>query len=283
MSWWGTARSERDTLPWRHLRSPWGVLLSETMLAQTQAARVAQRFPQLYRRYPDPRSLASSSLGSFLREWSGLGYNRRAVLLHAAATAILERHGGEVPCTLEDLLALPGVGSYTARAVLSFAFEKDVGVIDTNIGRVLARAFCDRTLSPRAAQAAADELVPPGGGRDWNLALMDLGSMICTSTPRCERCPLGDGLCAWRSAGSREDPAKGSSGVSRRQSTFQGSDRRGRGRLLRAACQGPIDGDQIALVTGFADDPNRAHRVAASLLAEGLLRRDERGALCLPS
>ena len=137
---------------------------------------------------------AASPLADVVRLWAGLGYNRRAVNLHRAATAVVERHGGALPDDLDALLALPGVGSYTARAVLAFAFERDVGVIDVNAARVLARAWGD------ASQAAADAVVPPGEGWAWNQAMLDLGAMVCTRRPLCRECPLS-GECRWKLAG----------------------------------------------------------------------------------
>src|SRR5205807_5970780 len=129
-----------------------------------------------------------------------LGYNRRAVNLHRASTAIVERHGGRLPASLAGLLALPGVGPYTARAVLVFAFEADYGVLDTNVARVLARGLAGRTLARAEAQSLADDLVPAGRAWAWNQALLDLGATVCTSrTPRCPACPVA-GRCRWRGA-----------------------------------------------------------------------------------
>lgn len=259
------------------------MLVSETMLVQTQASRVAQRFPLLLERFPSPASCAAAPLGELLRVWSGLGYNRRAAWLHEAARRIVDDHGGRVPERLEDLLALPGVGAYTARAVLAFAHGKDVGVVDTNIGRVLARAVGGRRLSPGDAQALADALVVRGRARDWNLALMDLGSLVCgPGRPDCGACPLAAGLCAWRGDPGRDDPAVGSAATSRLQPRFAGSDRQGRGRLIRAALKGPIGRGALAAAAGWPEDPARAARVAADLLTEGLLVADGRGHLRLP-
>lgn len=283
LAWWATARTERDRLPWRALRDPWAVLLSETMLVQTQAVRVAERFPVLLERFPTPAACAAAPLGEVLRAWSGLGYNRRAAWLHEAARRITDDHGGRVPERLEDLLALPGVGAYTARAVLAFAHGHDVGVVDTNIGRVLARAVGGRRLSPGDAQAIADALVVRGRAREWNLALMDLGSLVCTAgRPDCAACPLGAGWCAWRTDPSAGDPAVGSAATSRTQARFAGSDREGRGRLIRAALAGPIEPGALAAAAGWPDDPARAARVASDLQVDGLLVADASGRLALP-
>ena len=284
--WWSGAREDRDRLPWRSSRDPWHVLVSETMLAQTQAVRVAIRYPAMIGRFPTAASCADAPLGEVLRQWAGLGYNRRAVALHSAAITVVERHGGSVPGTLEELVALPGVGPYTARAVLAFAFGRDVGVVDTNVGRVLARAVAGTALGARPAQELADSLVPPGRGREWNLAVMDFGSLVCTArSPGCDSCALAAaGACAWRSAesGASHDPAFGSAAVTTPQVPFAGSDREGRGRLVRAACAGPIAPEQVATAAGWPDDRDRASRVARDLVAEGLLAVGTDGTLRLP-
>jgi A/G-specific adenine glycosylase len=284
--WWSGTREGRDRLPWRSTRDPWHVLVSETMLAQTQATRVAIRFPTMIERFPTPGSCAEAPLGEVLRYWAGLGYNRRAVALHSTARAIVERHGGSVPRTLDELVTLPGVGPYTARAILAFAFGRDVGVVDTNVGRVLARAVAGTALGARPAQELADSLVPPGRGREWNLAVMDFGSLVCTArAPGCASCALAAvGACVWRAAasGASPDPAFGSAAVTTRQAPFAGSDREGRGRLVRAACVAPIAPDQVATAAGWPDDQGRATRVARDLVAEGLLVEGADGTLRLP-
>jgi A/G-specific adenine glycosylase len=292
LAWWAGTRAERDALPWRSTRDPWAVLVSETMLAQTQAVRVAARYPALIERFPVPAALAASPLGELLRLWSGLGYPRRAAALHAAAGAICERHGGEVPPALDELLGLPGVGAYTARAVLAFACSAPVGVVDTNVGRVLARAVAGRRLDRRSAQQEADDLsdAAPVASREWNLAMMDFGALVCRARdPGCASCPLrAAGRCAWRASSAAPagagppDPALGSAGVSARQRRFPGSDRQGRGRLLRAACDGPVGSDRVADAAGWPDDRSRAERVARALVSEGLLAVGADGSLRLP-
>lgn len=289
LAWWEDGpRAERDRLPWRRLRDPWAVLLSEVMLAQTQAGRVAERFPSLLARFPDAGAMADAGAGEVLRAWSGLGYNRRAASLHRLATVVLARHGGELPRSLEELLGLPGVGPYTARAVLAFAYGDPVGVVDTNIGRVLARAVAGRPLATGEAQHLADSLVPAGLGREWNLALMDLGSLVCRArAPRCSTCPIGAArACRWR-ARSEEgaegaDPAVGSARTSTRQGRFAGSDRQLRGRLLGAACAGSLRRSEIAQVAGCPDDPERASRIVERLVTEGLLVERRPGRFTLP-
>ena len=258
-------------LPWRRIRDPWAVLVSEVMLQQTQVARVVPRFERFVQRWPTPADCAGAALGEVLSEWQGLGYPRRARNLWLAAQLCVADHDGHLPDTLEGLLELPGVGPYTARAVLAFAHEDDVGVVDTNIARILARRS-GRRLTPAVAQAAADALVPEGRSWLWNQVLMDLGATRCRSEPRCAGCPIG---CAWRDAGFPDpDPATGSAGVSTAQARFEGSARQARGRLLRALHRGPVGGARLAEVLGWSDHPDRdAVAVAESLVADGLARR----------
>lgn len=161
--------------------------------------------------FPTPAACATAPLGRVLQLWSGLGYNRRARGLHGAATAMVDHHGGQVPSTLDTLLALPGVGEYTARAVLAFAFDHDVGVVDTNAGRVLSRAVSGKPLERREAQSLVDAMVPPGKGWTFGQALLDLGAEVCVARrPRCDRCPIRS-ACAWSEAGGsiprRDRPA----------------------------------------------------------------------------
>lgn len=278
------ARHGRD-LPWRRTRDPWAVLVSEIMLAQTQVTRVAPKWEAFVRRWPNPASCAAQPVGDVIAAWSGLGYNRRAVLLHRAACAIVERHGGNVPVDMDDLLALPGVGPYTARAVMAFAFEMDVGVVDTNAARVLARAVAGRPLTPAEAQRLADRAVPPGRGWEWNQAILDLGAMRCTiRRPSCLSCPLGPSvrsLCTWSGSGGPDPAAPQPS----RQSRFAGSDRQGRGRLMAALAASPAAGihpHHIARRAGWPDDPTRAASVVRGLLADGLVVMGPGGEIRLP-
>jgi A/G-specific adenine glycosylase len=267
-----SSRTRRD-LPWRRTRDPWAVLVSELMLQQTQVSRVIPKYLAFLERFPSPAACASASVGAVVEAWAGLGYNRRAVNLHRAAGEVVRHHGGRLPSSLPELLALPGVGPYTARAVLAFAYEAPVGVVDTNAARVLARAIAGRRLTLAEVQAHADRLVPPGRAWEWNQAMLDLGATVCTSRqPRCVECPLaGDSLCAWRALGGPgPDPAVGSAGTSGRQSTFAGSDRQGRGRLVSALRCGPVGWDALAAMAGWPDDPARADRVARTLVADGL-------------
>ena len=256
---WGTS-TIRD-LPWRRARDPWCILVAEVMLQQTQADRVIPKWHAFLAVFPTPTACASAALGDVLRLWHGLGYPRRAKHLHDAAVAMVEQHDGAVPDDLAALLALPGVGPYTARAVLAFAFERDVGVVDTNIARVLARAGGNR-LTPRAAQRAADDLVPVGQGWFWNQVLMDVGATLCRPTPRCEGCPIAVG-CVWHRGGHlAPDPAVGSAGVSARQAPYEGSDRQARGRVL------------AALQAGERRVGDFDERIVAGLAVDGLVAID---------
>ena len=222
--------------------------------------------------YPTPAICAQAPLGDVLRRWEGLGYPRRARDLHATATRVVERFDGQVPSDLAELLALPGVGPYTARAVRAFAFGLDAAIVDTNVARVLARTS-GRRLTPKEVQRRADELAPSGEAWVWNQVMLDLGATVCTArSPSCGACPVA-GSCAWSSSGNPEpDPAIGSAGVSGRQARFEGSDRQLRGRLLRAVARG-----SLADLTGSAGaDRERVDRVLAGLVADGLLvRRDD--------
>ncbi|MFA9432582.1 A/G-specific adenine glycosylase [Egicoccus sp. AB-alg2] len=278
----GWARETRRDLPWRRTRDPWAILVSELMLQQTQVARVLPRYREFLDRFPTPQACADAAPGEVVKHWAGLGYNRRALNLHRTAVAVVERHEGRLPDDLDALLALPGIGPYTARAVLAFAFERDHGVVDTNAARFLARAVAGRRLQAREAQALADAHVPPGAAWEWNQAVLDLGATVCVKRgPRCERCPL-QSTCAWFAAGLPDpDPADGSAGTSTPQARFEGSDRQGRGRLVQALRTGPLEIARLADVAGWPDDPDRAHRIADALVQEGLAEYVD-GQLALP-
>ncbi len=259
---WGLPRLRE--LPWRRTRDPWAVLVSEIMLHQTQVNRVVPKWAAFLERFPSPDVCAAAPLGDVLREWQGLGYPRRARNLHA--TAGLVSKAGGFPRDLAGLLALPGIGPYTARAVMAFAFELDVAVVDTNIARVYARVVGER-LTPTRVQAIADDALPLGDSWAWNQCLMDLGAMLCRpSSPGCEECPVAE-MCVWRgSAGP--DPAVGSSGVSGKQGRFEGSDRQARGRLMKALADGPVQRADVAAI--MRRDEAVAERLLDDLRSEGL-------------
>ena len=247
------------------------------MLQQTGVSRVLKRYVDFCERFPTPAACAAAPAGAVIEAWRGLGYNRRALHLHAAARRIAEA-GGRFPDDLDGLLALPGVGPYTARAVLSLAFERDIGVVDTNVGRLLAR-LGGRRLTRAEAQQTADRLVPAGRSWIWNQALFDLGATVCARrAPACARCPVQE-HCAWRGEGP--DPADSSAGVSVAQAPFEGSDRQFRGRLVEALRSGPQPATAAARLMGLEHDPPRTLRIVASLRRDGLVvERD--GELQLP-
>jgi len=189
------AANARD-LPWRRTRDPYRVLVSEIMLQQTQVDRVIPKYLAFLEAFPTLEALAAAPTAEVIRLWAGLGYNRRAVNLQRAARAVLDQHGGQFPRSVDELLALPGIGPYTAGAVACFAFEQDVAFMDTNIRRVLRRALvgpdtAEPAPTDRALLALGAELVPPGEGWAWNQAIMELGALVCTAAaPACRRCPI---------------------------------------------------------------------------------------------
>jgi len=283
LEWWhhqvlGTVNALRP-LPWRQTRQAWPVLVSEVMLQQTQARRVVGPWRVFVDRFGDPRQCADAPASEVVRFWAGLGYNRRAIQLHRAATQMAAEHGGRVPATLPSLLALPGIGPYTARAVLAFAYEQDVAVVDTNVRRVVSRCISGGPLAPAALQRLADTLVPAGQAWGYNQALVELGALVCTGrVPRCGLCPLAK-RCRWHRAG-RVPPDPAAPGAS--QGRFAGSDRQGRGLLVAALRAGPVSAVALASAMGWPDDPGRASRVAAGVVADGLAVADADGALRLP-
>jgi A/G-specific adenine glycosylase len=243
------------------------------MLQQTPVARVLPVYEAWMAAWPTPADLAAASAGDAVRAWGRLGYPRRALRLHQAAVAIVERHGGEVPESHGALRQLPGVGDYTAAAVASFAFGQRHVVLDTNVRRVLARAVGGVELPAssvtKAETARAADLLPDDDrlAARWAVAVMELGALVCTaSTPACPRCPVA-GLCAWRLA---DYPAYG--GVPRRAQTYAGTDRQCRGRLLGLVreADGPVHGSRLDAVWADAEQRRRCLR---SLLDDGLVER----------
>jgi A/G-specific adenine glycosylase len=223
-------RANGPRYPWRETEhDPYAVLVSEVMLQQTQASRVAEVFPAFMKRFPDVRVLATASRADVLRAWGGLGYARRAASLHEATRSILRDHRGEVPSDVASLIALPGIGPYTAAAVASIAFGTPVAAVDTNVRKVMARVAFGREPDdvPAAGVAgAATRWLPHDAPGDWNQAVMNLGREVCRPTPRCAVCPLAE-ACRFR-AGGRAGRRSG-----RRQPAFEGSMRQARGGVLR--------------------------------------------------
>ncbi|WP_245827781.1 A/G-specific adenine glycosylase [Sinomonas mesophila] len=260
VSGWFTAES-RD-LPWRDPdRTPWGVLVSEVMLQQTPVVRVLPVWHEWMERWPEPALLAAEPPGEAVRAWGRLGYPRRALRLHAAATVIAAEHGGRVPDTEEGLLALPGVGSYTAAAVAAFAFGRRATVVDTNIRRVHARLVGGEALPAPALTAAeqrrAAELLPEDAALSvaWNASTMELGALVCTArSPRCAECPVAAD-CAWRAAG--EPPPS----YTPKGQAWHGTDRQVRGAVMAVlrAAEHPV---ALELFTGPAPEPELVSETA---------------------
>lgn len=268
---WGVPQL-RD-LPWRNTRDRWAVLVSEVMAQQTQVVRVIPKWTLFMREYPTPRACADAPLADLLRLWSGLGYPRRCKYLHDTARLVVERHDGEVPGDLASLQALPGVGSYTARAVLAFADGTDVAVVDTNVARVLAR-IGGMPLSARESQSMADRVLPHGRAWEWNQIVMDFGAQVCTARqPGCDRCVVST-QCATRSRIGEKwiaeaDPARASALTSKPQARFEGSDRQARGRLMRALSEHGVHRRDVARTMQVEE--SRAKRLLAALVSDGLV------------
>jgi A/G-specific adenine glycosylase len=280
LAWYDAAARE---LPWRaDDAGPWAVLVSEVMLQQTPVARVLPAYAAWLERWPNPAALAASPAGDAVRMWGKLGYPRRALRLHACATAITVQFGGVVPDDVVDLLALPGIGAYTARAVASFAFGQRHPVVDTNVRRVVARAVDGQgNAGPPSTQrdhAAVEALLPAEAAvaARFSVALMELGALVCTArAPQCPRCPIAD-RCAWRLAGS---PAY--EGPTVRPQRFTGTDRQVRGLLmdvLRGSDE-PVAIDALDLV--WHDVAQRA-RALDALVADGLIDPLPDGRFALP-
>ena len=276
-SWF--ARCSRD-LPWRSEdTTAWGVLVSEIMLQQTPAARVVGPWQDWLHRWPSPAELAAAGTDEVLRAWGRLGYPRRALRLQQAAVALVERHNGEVPDDEDALLALPGIGTYTAAAVMAFAFGRRSVVLDVNIRRVLARldggVEHPTRSETRAERNRAWQWVPEGD-RDaatWSAAAMELGATVCTArNPRCTQCPVA-AHCTWLALG-RPDWE----GPERVAQAWDGTDRQCRGRIM-AALRDSTDPVALADVV-WADDTQR-RRCADSLIADGLAEQSAAG-LVLP-
>ncbi len=264
MAWY--RENGRHGLPWRLTRDPYAVLVSEVMLQQTQVERVLPYYSAWLVRWPTFAALAAATPADVIREWRGLGYNRRALNLHRVAVVVTREHGRQLPRDSATLLRLPGIGPYTASAVRSFAREEPVAVADTNIARTLARVVLgkpsQRDVMPRTIAEVATSLLPPSGTRDHNLALMDLGALVCVArAPRCGECPLA-GLCAWRAAGH---PATATA----RQPApkFEHTARFARGRIIDALRAAPATAAELAAML----PPSHAARTGGYLAS---LERD---------
>lgn len=263
-------------LPWRRPEfDAWGTLVSEVMLQQTRASRVAVEIDRWLERWPGPRDLADAPTHEVLRQWGTLGYPRRALRLQDTAVAIVERHGGVVPGDVRELLALPGIGDYTARAVAVFHFGDRHPVVDTNVRRVIARAVHGQgEAGPAAKRDLADvEALLPEGREDAalvSIALMELGALVCTArAPKCDECPLLS-ACSWVARGKPEFTGRRAP----KQARFEGSDRQARGRILRALRESDIPIPVADFVLVWSDDPQR-ERAIESLKRDGLAVQED--------
>jgi A/G-specific adenine glycosylase len=271
-------------LPWRADGfSAWGILVSEVMLQQTPVVRVIPRLQQWLERWPTPAAMAAATPGDAVRAWERLGYPRRALNLHAAAIAITRDHGGVVPDDVDALLALPGIGQYTARAVATFAYGHRHPVVDTNVRRVLARAIdgsaeagppsTRRDLEAMEAQLPAD----PAAARTFNAGVMELGAIVCTArAPLCESCPVSE-LCSWRAAGYPEydGPRKAV------QKKYEGSDRQARGVIL-GALRSRSHHLTVGEIAELLPEALRRGRALDGLLVDGLIVGDVETGYRLP-
>ena len=279
LSWYAT--HARD-LPWRQPdATAWSILVSEIMLQQTPVSRVIPAHAAWLSRWPEPAALAAATPADAVRQWDRLGYPRRAVRLHASADLITQRYGGQVPSSAEDLRGLPGVGSYTAAAVASFAYRQRHAVLDTNVRRVIARLVTGDQL-PRPAQTAAEfrlaeSLLPLDGelSARWSVGVMELGALVCTAArPRCEHCPVSR-ECTWLSRGRPPGPAR------RIAARYEGSDRQCRGSLLAMlrAASGPVS---LSTLDAAWHDSGQRARALAALIDDCLVVRCIDGSLALP-
>jgi A/G-specific adenine glycosylase len=263
--------NKRD-LPWRRPgTSAWAVLVSEVMLQQTPVVRVEPAWRSWMTRWPTPADLAQDPPAEAIRMWGRLGYPRRAMRLHACAVALVERHAGTVPADLDQLLALPGVGTYTARAVATFAYGRRHPVVDTNVRRVVSRAVEGKpdagpatTTADLTAMAALLPASPERAARA-SIAFMELGAIVCVArSPRCTECPF-EKVCVWHLSGT---PAP--AGPSRKPQRYAGTDRQVRGLLLEVLrhATGPVPRQRLDVV--WADEVQRA-RALSGLVDDGLV------------
>ncbi|WP_010540171.1 A/G-specific adenine glycosylase [Dietzia alimentaria] len=280
LSWFsGAGRS----LPWREDGvSAWEILLCEVMSQQTPVARVEPAWRAWLERWPGPAELAAAAPGDVIRMWGKLGYPRRALRLRECAAVVVEKFGGEVPTEVDDLLSLPGVGDYTARAVACFAHGQAVPVVDTNVRRVVARAVngvAEAGPPSNRRDHAAVEALLPAGREDavaFSVAIMELGALVCTArSPDCDVCPIASS-CAWVAAGR---PAW--DGPRRRTQTYAGTDRQVRGMLLDVLRDGDGTATAARLDAVWPDEAQRA-RALASLVGDGLVERSD-GLYSLPT
>jgi A/G-specific adenine glycosylase len=270
---WFDARGR--SFPFRGIADPWAILVAETMAQQTQIGRATGKWTSFMTRFPTVEALAAGSPADVLREWRGLGYNRRALNLWRAARVVVDRHGGRVPDDIQALRRLPGVGPYTARAVAALAFGQPVGPVDTNVRRVLGRMVGGAAGLPAAhLQVVADAAVPLDRPADWTHALMDVGATFCRPTrPDCGACPAAR-WCAFAANGTAPPVAV------RRPATSGAPDFRTTSRWLRGQLLDRFrdaDGDGWVVVSERLEDHDAAavERALAALERDGLVERHE--------
>jgi A/G-specific adenine glycosylase len=273
--------SNARELPWRAPgTSPYAVLVSEVMLQQTPVTRVVPAYQEWIARWPTAAALAAAPSGEAVRQWGRLGYPRRALRLHATCVSVVEKYGGELPTTVQELLTLPGVGDYTARAVAAFALRQRHPVVDTNVRRVVARVVegvADASVT-RKDLDLVESLLPvlDEDAATLSIAFMELGAVVCTArSPRCHSCPIAS-WCSWLAAGS---PALGA--PVRRPQGYAGTDRQVRGRLMAVLREatGPVP---PALLDRVWDEPVQRARALDGLVADGLVDPLPDGRFALP-
>ncbi len=278
LSWY--KKNGRD-LPWRHTTDPYKILVSEVMLQQTQVDRVIQKYDSFLARFPTIDMLAAASRMDVIREWSGLGYNRRAVYLHEFAKEIAKRGGW--PATPEELAKLPGIGPYTSRSVLVFARNADEVLIEANIRRIYLRLFLGNPRSNPSEKIGelAKKNLPNGHSRDWHNALMDFGSMVCTAkSPSCENCPVAE-QCVSKKTMTKEEMQRVASSIFKTtQSKFEGSNRWYRSQIVKllqkeerisiAALGKKIKEDYVRSETGWLKE------IVDGLVRDGLVAKEGR-------
>jgi A/G-specific adenine glycosylase len=270
-------------LPWRAPgATPWSVLVSEVMLQQTPVSRVLPAHQAWLARWPSPAALAAEPAGEAVRQWGRLGYPRRALRLHETASIVTRHHDGQVPSSQQELLALPGIGRYTAAAVASFAFAQRHAVLDTNVRRVLSRLATGEQFPGAHASAAeyrlAESLLPADEAiaARWSVAVMELGALVCTAArPRCNECPVAR-QCGWLTAGR---PAAATKRAGQR---YEGTDRQCRGRLLALLRDSPDPVPPASFDTVWPDTTQRA-RALDGLVADGLVDPLPNGSYALPA
>lgn len=285
-------RTHGRMLPWRRGKTKWGrdpyrVLVSEVMLQQTQVDRVLPYYKTWIRRWPTVGSLARARLASVIKAWAGLGYNRRAVYLHEAAKKITSEFGDTFPRTDDELMKLPGVGRYTARAIRTFAYGEDVGVLETNTKRVLLRVFLGVSslrefngFREKELLELADAVVPKGKGDVWNQAMMDFGALVCTAkNPKCEECPLQT-MCKWCQLQTQSSNLKTQNHSVKvktrklRRIKFKETDRYFRGRIVDVVRQQSVSKNQLRTLMGRKyglSDRDRFDKLVGSLVSDGLI------------